>query len=266
MCATPASTRRATCAPSQPRSPRPPRACPAAPSRRIFFGGGTPSLMQPATVGAILDAIGKHWTRRARRRGHARSQSDQRRGDALSRLSRGRRQPRLARRAGARRCLAEGARPAAHRAGSARCGRDRARDLRALFVRSDLCAAGPDARRLARRAQARDRAKPPSICRSISSPSSRTRRSSRCTQPASSSFPTTTLRATSTTSRRRSAARRPAGLRDFQPRAAGRRVPAQSGLLARPRICRHRARRAWPAHHRRHAATRPRPRSARKAG
>ena len=27
----------------------------------IFFGGGTPSLMQPATVGAILDAIGKQW-------------------------------------------------------------------------------------------------------------------------------------------------------------------------------------------------------------
>ncbi len=28
----------------------------------IFFGGGTPSLMQPATVGAILDAIGRHWS------------------------------------------------------------------------------------------------------------------------------------------------------------------------------------------------------------
>ena len=27
----------------------------------IFFGGGTPSLMQPATVAAVLDAIGKHW-------------------------------------------------------------------------------------------------------------------------------------------------------------------------------------------------------------
>jgi oxygen-independent coproporphyrinogen-3 oxidase len=27
----------------------------------IFLGGGTPSLMRPATVGAILDAIGKHW-------------------------------------------------------------------------------------------------------------------------------------------------------------------------------------------------------------
>src|SRR5437868_2541449 len=28
----------------------------------IFFGGGTPSLMQPDSVGAILDAIAKHWT------------------------------------------------------------------------------------------------------------------------------------------------------------------------------------------------------------
>jgi putative oxygen-independent coproporphyrinogen III oxidase len=27
----------------------------------IFFGGGTPSLMQPATVGSILDAIAEHW-------------------------------------------------------------------------------------------------------------------------------------------------------------------------------------------------------------
>jgi oxygen-independent coproporphyrinogen-3 oxidase len=28
----------------------------------IFFGGGTPSLMQPQTVSAILDAVGRHWT------------------------------------------------------------------------------------------------------------------------------------------------------------------------------------------------------------
>ncbi|HEY4921917.1 MAG TPA: radical SAM family heme chaperone HemW [Xanthobacteraceae bacterium] len=28
----------------------------------IFFGGGTPSLMKPETVGAVLDAIGRHWT------------------------------------------------------------------------------------------------------------------------------------------------------------------------------------------------------------
>ena len=28
----------------------------------IFFGGGTPSLMKPETVAAILKAIGDHWT------------------------------------------------------------------------------------------------------------------------------------------------------------------------------------------------------------
>jgi len=28
----------------------------------IFFGGGTPSLMAPETVGAILDAIARHWS------------------------------------------------------------------------------------------------------------------------------------------------------------------------------------------------------------
>jgi len=28
----------------------------------VFFGGGTPSLMQPESVQAILDAIAKHWT------------------------------------------------------------------------------------------------------------------------------------------------------------------------------------------------------------
>ncbi len=27
----------------------------------IFFGGGTPSLMQPGTVGAVLDAVARHW-------------------------------------------------------------------------------------------------------------------------------------------------------------------------------------------------------------
>ena len=35
-----------------------------APGRKvssIFLGGGTPSLMQPQTVGRILDAIGQHW-------------------------------------------------------------------------------------------------------------------------------------------------------------------------------------------------------------
>ncbi|HEV2957606.1 MAG TPA: radical SAM family heme chaperone HemW [Xanthobacteraceae bacterium] len=34
---------------------------PAREAVSIFFGGGTPSLMQPATVGSILDAIARHW-------------------------------------------------------------------------------------------------------------------------------------------------------------------------------------------------------------
>ena len=28
----------------------------------IFLGGGTPSLMKPETVGAVLDAVAKNWT------------------------------------------------------------------------------------------------------------------------------------------------------------------------------------------------------------
>jgi putative oxygen-independent coproporphyrinogen III oxidase len=28
----------------------------------IFFGGGTPSLMQPATVGAVIEAVARHWS------------------------------------------------------------------------------------------------------------------------------------------------------------------------------------------------------------
>ena len=67
----------------------------------IFLGGGTPSLMQPATVGAHPRGDRSALERRARRRGDAGGQPDQRRGDALPRLSRGRRQPGLARRAGA---------------------------------------------------------------------------------------------------------------------------------------------------------------------
>ena len=45
----------------------------------IFFGGGTPSLMVPETVGAILDRIAALWTV-APERGSLRSQSDIRRG------------------------------------------------------------------------------------------------------------------------------------------------------------------------------------------
>src|SRR5262249_12814580 len=31
----------------------------------IFFGGGTPSLMEPATVAAVIEQAGRHWRPRA---------------------------------------------------------------------------------------------------------------------------------------------------------------------------------------------------------
>ena len=73
-------------------------------------------------------------------------------------------------------------------------------------------------------------------------------------RPASSSIPDDDhARALYDVTQEVSAARGLAGLRDFQSRAAGRRMPAQSRLLALSRICRHRARRARAARHRRQA-------------
>ena len=69
----------------------------------IFLGGGTPSLMKPETVGAVLDAVAKQLDRARRHRDHAGGQPVLGRGGALPRLPRGRRQPRVARRAGAER-------------------------------------------------------------------------------------------------------------------------------------------------------------------
>jgi putative oxygen-independent coproporphyrinogen III oxidase len=38
------------------------RLAPGREVRSVFFGGGTPSLMSPSTVAAILEAIARHWT------------------------------------------------------------------------------------------------------------------------------------------------------------------------------------------------------------
>ena len=86
----------------------------------IFFGGGTPSLMQPATVAAVLDAIARHWSVAADVEVTLEANPTSVEADALSRLSFGRRQPRLARRAGARRSRARRARAPAHGARGAR--------------------------------------------------------------------------------------------------------------------------------------------------
>ena len=104
--------------------------------------------------------------RRSRRRGDARGQSDQRRGDAVPRLPGGRHQPRVARRAGHERPRPQGARPPAHRRRGHGGRRDRGVGLRALFLRPDLCPA-----RTRRRPNGAPNSRPrstgpPSTCRS----------------------------------------------------------------------------------------------------
>ena len=118
--ATSRRTRRATPPPSPARSPTTADRAPGRTVSSIFLGGGTPSLMEPATVGAILDADRRALDGRAGRRDHARGQSVQRRGGALPRLPRRRRQPRLARRPGAQRQRPPPPRPPARRRRRAR--------------------------------------------------------------------------------------------------------------------------------------------------
>ncbi len=123
----------------------------------IFFGGGTPSLMQPSSVQTILDCIGKHWSVAPDVEVTLEANPTSVEATRFPRISRSRRQPRLARRAGARRRGAEGTRTPAHGARSARRSCGRPFDLRPLLVRSDLCPAAANARCLGGGAQARDR-------------------------------------------------------------------------------------------------------------
>ena len=111
----------------------------------IFLGGGTPSLMHPETVGAVLDAIGKHWrvapdvevTLEANPTSVEATRFAGYRAAGVNRVSLGVQ--------ALERCLAEGAGTAAFGARSARRGRDRAQILRALLLRPDLRAPRPDA-------------------------------------------------------------------------------------------------------------------------
>ena len=126
---------------------------------------------------------------------------------------------------------AQGARPAAYGARGARGGACAQRLPRFSF---DLIYARPrQTPRLGGRAQARDRlGRRAPVALPAHHRAGHAVRGA-CMQPASSRCPTRTRRARSTTRRRRLRARRAAGLRDFQPRAAGRGMPPQSHLLAR---------------------------------
>ena len=111
----------------------------------IFFGGGTPSLMKPSTVGAILDAVGRHWqvapdveiTLEANPTSVEASRFRGYRAAGVNRVS-------LGVQALDDRVLKELGRQHTAR-GSACSGPYRAQRLRALFVRSDLRAAAANA-------------------------------------------------------------------------------------------------------------------------
>ena len=62
MCATAASTRVTSSPPILRSSTHFATLAPGRTVTSIFFGGGTPSLMAPETVGAILDRIAELWT------------------------------------------------------------------------------------------------------------------------------------------------------------------------------------------------------------
>ncbi len=61
MCATPPSTSSGFCAPFTSRSARWREWTRGRTVSTIFFGGGTPSLMQPSTIAGVLNSIARQW-------------------------------------------------------------------------------------------------------------------------------------------------------------------------------------------------------------
>ena len=190
---------------------------------------------------------------------HAGSQPDFGRGRALRRVPRRRGQPGVARHPGAGRRFAEVPGPCPQRVGSA--GRHRAGGaaFRPLLVRPDLCPPRPVGRGLGSRVAA---GAGPCGRAPLGLPAHDRGRHA-VPHPAQQGRLRHPRRRAGRRPLRgdagRAGRRRPAGLRDLQPRPAGRGVAAQPDLLALRRLCRHRSRRPWPADAGRHEIRDPRP-------
>ena len=149
----------------------------ARPLASIFFGGGTPSLMDPIDRRRADRRCPGAVRRPGRPRGDAGGQPDQRRGGAAGRDPRCRGQPPLARHPGAGWGGAALPRPPARRgAGDGGAG-DRPGAVPAPVLRPDLCPAAASPRPPGGRSCARPWRWPPTTSRSTSSPSSRGRAS-----------------------------------------------------------------------------------------
>ena len=232
----------------------------------IFFGGGTPSLMQPATVGTILDAIARHWplaadievTLEANPTSVEATRFRGFRAAGINRVSLG----------------VQALDDAALR----QLGRQHTADealaavavARATFERYsfDLIYARPGqtpeawAAELQRAlAQAGEHLSLYQLTIEQDTAFALLHAAGKLVVPDEDLG-----RALYDTTQAVCAECRPARLRDFQPRATGRRMPAQSGLLARAGICRHRTGRAWTARYRAASGARPRRRSGPRRG
>ena len=234
----------------------------------VFFGGGTPSLMPPETVAAVIAAIAAGMAAGAGRGDHARGQPDLGRGRPVPRLPRRRGQPAVDGGAGARRRRPAGARADARR----RRGASRAFEVaRAIFPRVsfDLIYARQGQtlaawrRELGRAlAMAVDHL---SLYQLTIEPGTRfgdlAARGRLRGLPGAEAGGGHVPRDAGGL---RGGGDR--GLRDLEPRAAGGGEPAQPRLLALRRLCRDRAGRARPADRRRARAGRPRRSGRRRPG
>ena len=216
--------------------------------RSIFFGGGTPSLMEPATVGggdrAARPALA---VRAATSRSRSRRTRPRSRPSVFAAFAAAGRQPRLAGRAGARRRRPALPRPRAQRGRGAAAVELARADLPALSF--DLIYARPGQTEAAGAAELDAGARPGrrhlSLYQLTIEPGTPLPRAARARRAGCPSTRTggRPLRDHPGDAR----GGRPAGLRDLQPRAAGRRMPPQPRLLALRRLCRRRPRRPWPA-------------------
>ena len=110
----------------------------------MFFGGGTPSLMEPETAGALIARTRELWDTAPDLEITLEANPTSVEAANVRRACRGRRQPRVARRPGARSGGAAVPRARAFGRRGDRRDRDGPPTLRALLVRPDLCAAGTD--------------------------------------------------------------------------------------------------------------------------
>ena len=220
----------------------------------IFLGGGTPSLMQPQTVGAILDTIGKHWrvaadvevTLEANPTSVEATRFSGYRAAGVNRVSLG------------VQALDDASLKALGRLHTAREALDAVAIARTAFDRYsfDLIYARPDQTpqmwadelKLAI-SEAAEHLSLYQLTIEEGTPFFGLHAAGKLKTPDEA-----IARALYDVTQEVCAAAWASGLRDFQPRAARRGVQAQSGLLARRGICRHRSRRPWPPRYRRRQA------------